>query len=111
VLSFLTLKFIVRARDGHEMYLHDVCLQYQEVSPGEVLYAWPESDPAMSFSITKNTASELSSEAGLSGAETPSVNVSLGLTRSTELSVEYAVGSWTVSAHRIAGGGYSSQEE
>lgn len=86
------------------MFLHDVCLRYQAVSPGEVLYAWPESDPAMSFSITKNTRSELSSEAGLSGAETPSVNVSLGLTRSTELTVEYAVGSWTVSAHRTAEG-------
>jgi hypothetical protein len=91
-------------RDGHEMFFHDVCLQYRQASPGEVLYTSPESDPAMAFSITKNTKTERSSEASLSASQTPSGNVSLGLTRSTELSVEYAVGTWSISSHRIADG-------
>jgi hypothetical protein len=86
------------------MFLHDVCLQYRQSSPDELLHTSPESDPAMAFSITRSTRTELTPEIGLSVSETPSANVSLGLTGSTELSVEYAVGTWSISAHRIADG-------
>ncbi|GAB1318337.1 hypothetical protein MFIFM68171_08547 [Madurella fahalii] len=103
-LETSVLEYSTGHKDGHEVFLHDVCLQYRHNSSDEVLYTSPESDPAMAFSITRNTRMELSPEASLSASQTPSANVSLGLTRSTELSVEYAVSTWSISAHRIANG-------
>lgn len=62
---------------------------------------WPESDASKSFAITRSTNSTVSGDASLSLSQTPSGSVSLGLTRSTDLAVEYSVGSWSVSAHRV----------
>jgi len=61
----------------------------------------PESDPSAAFSVTRNTNTAISGQAGVSLSQVPSGNVSLGLSRSTELTVQYAVGSWSVSAHRV----------
>lgn len=69
----------------------------------------PESDPSRAFSITKNTKSEFSPQVSLSASQTPSGSVSLALTRSTELNVEYAVSSWSVSGHRVVDGKYLAQ--
>lgn len=61
----------------------------------------PGSDASVAFKVTRNTQTAINPQAGVSLSQTPSANVSLGLTRSTGLTVEYAVGSWSMSAHRI----------
>jgi hypothetical protein len=45
-----------------------------------------------------------SGQAGLSESGIPSANFSLGLTRSSQLSVEYLVNTWSVSAYRVSNG-------
>jgi hypothetical protein len=61
----------------------------------------PESDPATAFQVTRSSNTTIEGQAGLSLSQTPSGNVSLGLTRDTGLTVEYAVSTWTVSAHNV----------
>ncbi|PVH89045.1 hypothetical protein DL98DRAFT_508886 [Cadophora sp. DSE1049] len=99
-----------REKDGHEMYFHDICLQYCNRLGHENLVMKPESDPATAFTVTRSTNIEISGTAGLSGSQVPSASVSLGLTRSHGLEVEYAVSSWSVSSHRVVRGGTSWPE-
>jgi hypothetical protein len=61
----------------------------------------PESDASVAFKVTRNTQTTVNPQASVSLSHMPSANVSLGLTRSTGLTVEYAVGSWSLSAHRV----------
>jgi hypothetical protein len=87
--------------DGNELFFSDVRLQYLNWPSRETLVMWPESDASKSFQITRTTSSEVSGDASVSLSQTPSGNVSIGLSRSTELAVEYSVGTWSVSAHQI----------
>jgi hypothetical protein len=64
----------------------------------------PESDPAAAFTVTQSSNSTVSGQAGISGSGIPAANVSLGLSRSSELTVEYKVSTWTLSAHRTVDG-------
>lgn len=98
------LQYHSKKNDGNELFFHDIVLQYlnnPSSSLKESFVTWPESDPSRSFAVTRSTNSEVSGDIGLSGSGTPSASVSLGLSRSTELTVEYSVGSWSVSAHRV----------
>lgn len=61
----------------------------------------PESDPAAAMTVTRTSNTALNSSAGVSLSQTPSGNVSLGLTRSRTLTVEYPLGTWSLSAHRL----------
>lgn len=70
----------------------------------ENLLMTPESDPAAAFTVTRNTNTTISGQAGVTLSQTPSANVSLGLSRSSQLTVSYAVNTWSVSAHRVANG-------
>ena len=102
------LQYHSKKSDGNELFFHDIVLQYLNDSDNalrETFVTWPESDPSRSFAVTRSTNSEVSGDIGLSGSGTPSANVSLGLSRSTELTVEYSVGSWSVSAHRVVNNG------
>ena len=64
----------------------------------------PESDASVAFKVTRNTQTTINPQAGVTLSHIPSANVSLGLTRSTGLTVEYAVGSWSMSVHRVING-------
>src|SRR4051794_8983129 len=61
----------------------------------------PESDPAAAMTVTRTSNTALTGSAGVSLSQTPSGNVSLGLTRSRTLTVEYPLGTWSLSAHRL----------
>lgn len=61
----------------------------------------PQSDPSAAFTVTRTSNVSTSGQAGVTFSGTPSANVSLGLSRSTGLTVEYTVGSWSVSAHHV----------
>jgi hypothetical protein len=62
---------------------------------------WPPSDATRSFGVTRSTSSTVSADAGLSLSQVPSGNVSLGVSRSSDLTVEYQVGTYSVSAHHV----------
>lgn len=64
----------------------------------------PESDPSAALTVTRGTETNLSGNASLALSQTPSANVSLGLTRSKMLTVEHALATWSLSAHRITDG-------
>ncbi len=61
----------------------------------------PESDPAAAMTVTRTSNTAVTGSAGASLSQTPSGNVSLGLTRSRTLTVEYPLGTWSLSAHRL----------
>jgi len=65
---------------------------------------WPDSDTSRSFAVTRSTNTTISGEAGLSISQSPSGSVSLGLSRSTDLAVEYQLSTYSVSAHRVING-------
>jgi len=64
----------------------------------------PQSSPATAFTVTRNTATTTSAGAELNVSQVPSGKVSLGLSRSRELTVEYALDTWTLSAHHVVNG-------
>jgi hypothetical protein len=64
----------------------------------------PESDPTAALTVTRGTTTGVTGNAGLSLSQTPSANVSLGLNRSKTLTVEHALATWSLSAHRITYG-------
>ncbi len=72
-----------------------------------MLVMHPQSDAATAFTITRNTSTAVNGSVALTGSQTPSANVSLGVTRTTGLTVEYAINTWTVSSHRMVGGKFS----
>ncbi|KAK1751200.1 hypothetical protein QBC47DRAFT_392424 [Echria macrotheca] len=88
-------------RDGHEYFFQDIRLQYWSSRPDEMLSMKPESDPSAALTVTRGTETKLSVGAEISLSETPSANVSLGLDRTRTLTVEYALSTWSLSAHRI----------
>jgi len=61
----------------------------------------PESDPSAAMTVTRGTETSLSVGAELALSETPSANVSLGIDRTRTLTVEYALSTWSLSAHRV----------
>jgi len=69
----------------------------------------PSSDAATAFTVTRDTNTAINGSLAVSGSQTPSANVSLGVTRTTGLTVEYAISSWTVSSHRVDGGASSHE--
>ncbi|KAF1809508.1 hypothetical protein P152DRAFT_159314 [Eremomyces bilateralis CBS 781.70] len=95
------LQYHSQKRNNHEPFSHDICLRYFSDSSNEVLVMTPESDASAAFTVTKKTTTSVNPQAGLTMSATPSANVSIGLTRSAELNVQYAVESWSVSAHRL----------
>ena len=88
-------------RDGHELYFHDVCLQYLNDREQEHLIMSPKSDPSTAFTVTRSTNSDVIGNIGFAASQIPSANVSLAFTRSTGLSVEYTVSSWSISSHQV----------
>jgi hypothetical protein len=64
----------------------------------------PESDPSAALTVSRGTETGVSGTTGLSLSQTPSANVSLGLNRNKTLTVEYALKTWSLSAHRISSG-------
>ncbi|KAF2805956.1 uncharacterized protein BDZ99DRAFT_466262 [Mytilinidion resinicola] len=87
--------------DGHDPFFHSICLQYLSPRPDEDLAMKPESDPSAALTVTRGTETSVSGTVGLSLSQMPSANVSLGLNRSRTLTVEYALATWSLSAHRI----------
>ncbi|GAM43821.1 hypothetical protein TCE0_060r18947 [Talaromyces pinophilus] len=88
-------------RDGHELFFEDICLQYLSKDTEEKLKVHPQSDPAGSFSVTTTSTTSVTGQVGVTGSQTPSGNVMLGVTRSKQLAVQYNVNTWSVSAHRM----------
>ncbi|KUL82951.1 hypothetical protein ZTR_10280 [Talaromyces verruculosus] len=88
-------------RDGHELFFEDICLQYLSKDTEEKLKVHPQSDPAGSLSVTTTSTTSVTGQVGVTGSQTPSGNVMLGVTRSKQLAVQYNVNTWSVSAHRL----------
>jgi len=61
-------------------------------SAEERLIAKPESDPETAFTVTRNSTTTVSGKVGATISHTPAVNVSLGLSRSSALTVPYTHG-------------------
>ncbi|KAH8689197.1 hypothetical protein BGW36DRAFT_433961 [Talaromyces proteolyticus] len=101
-LETTILNYSSHKSDGHELFFHDVCLQYLHDSADETLVMTPQSDASVAFKVTRSSETAVNPQVGLNLSAAPSGNVSLGLTRSTGLTVEYAVGSWSLSAHHIS---------
>ncbi|KAF2498534.1 hypothetical protein BU16DRAFT_615564 [Lophium mytilinum] len=95
------LNYENHTRDGHEAFFHSICLQYLSPWVNEELSMKPESDPSAALTVTRGTETGVSGTAGLSLSQMPSANVSLGLNRSKTLTVEYALATWSLSAHWI----------
>ncbi|RKK66282.1 hypothetical protein BFJ69_g15546 [Fusarium oxysporum] len=95
------LDYASQHSDGRELFFHDICLQYKSPWDNETLSMKPESDPAAALTVTRGFTSSTSATAGVTASQTPSGNVSLGLTKSRSLTVEYAMTSWSLSAHRV----------
>jgi hypothetical protein len=94
----------VEFRNGHEYFFQDICLQYLSPWADEELSMKPESDPSAALTVTRGTETTFSGNISIAASQTPSANVSLGLTRSKALTVEYALATWSLSAHRITDG-------
>ncbi|KAF5724799.1 hypothetical protein FMUND_476 [Fusarium mundagurra] len=95
------LDYASNRKDGRELFFHDICLQYKSPWDNENLSMKPESDPAAALTVTRGFTSSTSATAGVTASQTPSGNVSLGLTQARSLTVEYAMTSWSLSAHRV----------
>ena len=54
--------------------------------------------------MTRSSSSNISGEFGIKGAQIPTANVSIGISRSNDLTVEYLVNTWSLSAHYVTGG-------
>jgi hypothetical protein len=94
----------VEFRNGHEYFFQDICLQYLSPWADEELSMKPESDPSAALTVTRGTETNFSGNISIAASKIPSANVSLGLTRSKALTVEYALATWSLSAHRITDG-------
>ncbi|EED21475.1 hypothetical protein TSTA_087080 [Talaromyces stipitatus ATCC 10500] len=86
----------------------DLFIAYLSSSSKEDLLMKPESDPSSSLVVTRSTNTQINPQASLSLSQSPSASVSIGLTRSSGLSVQYSVNTWYVSAHRVVNGEYTS---
>lgn len=61
----------------------------------------PESYPTAVLTVIRGTTTGITENAGLSLSQTSFANVSLGLNRSKTLTVEHALATWILSAHRV----------
>ncbi|KAJ5641795.1 hypothetical protein N7490_005795 [Penicillium lividum] len=94
----------LRKREGHELFFQDICLQYISSSNNEDLIAEPQSDPSSAFTVTRSSNTTVSGNVGVSQSGVPSANISLGISRSRECTIERTMNTWSVSAHRIISG-------
>ncbi|KAE8444794.1 hypothetical protein EG329_014254 [Mollisiaceae sp. DMI_Dod_QoI] len=92
----------IAARAGHELYFHDICLKYRNRETEDLIMK-PESSESSAFNVTKNTTTSVNPSVALVAGPSPSANVSLGLTRSAALTVQYTVNTWTTTAHQVSG--------
>ncbi|KAB8227240.1 uncharacterized protein BDW43DRAFT_255651 [Aspergillus alliaceus] len=99
------LDYASRNSDGRELFFQDICLQYRSPWDNENLLMKPESDPTAALTVSRGFTSSTSATVGATASQTPSGNVSLGLTRSKSLTVEYAMTSWSLSAHCVVNDG------
>ncbi|KAL4971180.1 hypothetical protein BDW66DRAFT_146562 [Aspergillus desertorum] len=97
--------------DGRELFFQDICLQYKSAYANEDLFMKPESDPSAALTVSRGFSSSTSATVGATLSQTLSGNVSLGLTRSRSLTVEYAMTSWNLSAHRVFNDAYAGSGE
>ncbi|KAJ0414716.1 hypothetical protein BJY00DRAFT_20113 [Aspergillus carlsbadensis] len=88
-------------KDGHQLFFHDICLQYLNSSRDEELLTEPKSDATGAFTVTRSSSRTVSGDVGVSLSGTPSANISLGISRSRECTIEHTVNTWSVSAHRV----------
>ncbi|KAL2786294.1 hypothetical protein BJX66DRAFT_328664 [Aspergillus keveii] len=88
-------------KDGHELFFHDICLQYLNSSGDEDLLTEPKSDATGAFTVTRTSSKTVSGDFGVSLSGKPSANISLGISRSRECTIEHTVNTWSVSAHRV----------
>ncbi|PKX91164.1 uncharacterized protein P174DRAFT_454020 [Aspergillus novofumigatus IBT 16806] len=86
---------------GHELFFQDICLQYINSSGDEDLTTEPQSDTTGAFTVTRSSNTTLSGNLGVSLSQLPSANISLGISRSRECTIERTVNTWTVSSHRV----------
>lgn len=66
----------------------------------------PETDPKAAFTVTRNNNTTVTGNAAVTLSKMPSANVSLGISRSRQFTVQYLASSWTVSANAIVSGKY-----
>ncbi|PKX90611.1 uncharacterized protein P174DRAFT_506265 [Aspergillus novofumigatus IBT 16806] len=95
------LNYATQDSDAHELFFQDICLQYKSPRDNETLLMKPDSDPTAALTVSRGFTSSSSATVGATVSQTPAGNVSLGLTRSRSLTVEYAMTSWSLSAHRV----------
>ncbi|KAL3485032.1 hypothetical protein BJX62DRAFT_243363 [Aspergillus germanicus] len=95
------LNYASQMKDGGDLFFQDICLMYKSTWDNEALHMKPESDSSAALTVSRGFTSSTSATAGVSASQTPSGNVSLGLTRSRSLTVEYAMSSWSLAAHRV----------
>ncbi|KAL3483945.1 hypothetical protein BJX62DRAFT_244422 [Aspergillus germanicus] len=88
-------------KDGHELFFHDICLQYLNSSGDEDLLTEPKSDATGAFTVTRMSSKTVSGDVGVSLSGTPSASISLGISRSRECTIEHSINTWSVSAHRV----------
>ncbi|KAF4213132.1 hypothetical protein CNMCM8980_007390 [Aspergillus fumigatiaffinis] len=86
---------------GHELFFQDICLQYTNSSGDEELTTEPQSDTTGAFTVARSSNTTLSGNLGVSLSQLPSANISLGISRSRECTIERTVNTWTVSSHRV----------
>ncbi|KAL4880650.1 hypothetical protein BJY04DRAFT_219120 [Aspergillus karnatakaensis] len=98
------LDYASRDSDDRDVFFQSICLQYRSPHAGESLFMKPESDPSAALTVSRGFTSSTSATVGATLSQTPSGNVSLGLTRSRSLTVEYPMTSWSLSAHRVVSG-------
>ncbi|GKZ38934.1 hypothetical protein AbraIFM66950_011508 [Aspergillus brasiliensis] len=99
------LNYASRDSNGRELFFQDICLQYRSPWDNENLLMKPESDPTAALAVSRGFTTSTSATVSATASQTPSGNVSLGLTRSRSLTVEYTMTSWSLSAHRVVGDG------
>lgn len=90
--------------NDHEWFFSDICLQYLSKHDKENIVAEPESELIAAFQVTRSSSTQIQGSAGLNLSNVPSGSASLGITRSRNLEVSYAVNTWSISAHQIANG-------
>ncbi|KAL2834139.1 hypothetical protein BJY01DRAFT_259616 [Aspergillus pseudoustus] len=100
-LETTILDYNTNKRDGHELFFQDICLQYMNSSGDEEVTMEPQSDTTGAFTVTRSSNTTLSGNPGVSLSQLPSANISLGISRLRECTIERTVNSWTVSAHRV----------
>ncbi|KAJ0421472.1 hypothetical protein BJY00DRAFT_312077 [Aspergillus carlsbadensis] len=95
------LNYASQTKDGRDLFFQDICLMYKSTWDNETLVMKPESDSSAALTVSRGFTASTSATVGVLTSQTPSGNVSLGLTRSRSLTVEYAMTSWSLASHRV----------